>query len=472
MRAFTLSRSNPRLLMGILPFLLLPALRAREDQAQFGRFGTVHLYDQSARPKRVILFVSGDGGWNLGVVDMARELSTLDALVVGIDIRTYMKALAASKERCLYPAADFEALSKFVQKKLDYPTYVVPLLVGYSSGATLVYATLVQAPSNAFLGAISMGFCPDLPLDKPMCRGNGLAWQPGPRGKGYSFLPASTLNVPWVALQGTIDQVCDPKMTADYVRKVPHGELLLLSKVGHGFSVPRNWMPQFRDAVARITAGPGRPVTASRAAAIGDLPLIEVPASGSQSGTLAVIVTGDGGWGVTDRGIGESLAARGVPVVGLNSLQYFWNTKTPEQAARDLGRILSHYLDKWQKEQAVLIGYSLGADALPFMINRLPPNLRARIGLAVLIGLGSTVAFEFHLADWLGTFVHPHSLPVRPEVEKLKGLKILCFYGREDSDALCKNLEPALATAVELEGGHRVGRGFEKILDSILAELK
>jgi len=313
MKPFGLSRSGPRwkrLLTGVLPFIFLPALSATEDQAHFGRFGTVHLYYQSARPSRVVLFASGDGGWNLGVVDMARELSALDALVVGVNIRTYMNALAASTERCLYPAADFEALSKFVQKKLDYPTYIVPVLVGYSSGATLVYATLVQAPSNTFLGAISMGFCPDLPLTKPMCRGSGLAWQPGPKAKGYSFLPTNTLEVPWIALQGTVDQVCDPKMTEDYVKKVPHGELLLLPKVGHGFSVPRNWMPQFRNAFARITAGARRPVTAFQAEAIGDLPLIEVPASGSQSGALAVIVTGDGGWGVTDRGIGKNLAAR------------------------------------------------------------------------------------------------------------------------------------------------------------------
>jgi type IV secretory pathway VirJ component len=61
---------------------------------------------------------------------------------------------------------------------------------------------------------------------------------------------------------------------------------------------------------------------------------------------------------------------------------------------------------------------------------------------------------------------------VRPEVEKLKGLRILCFYGRDDDDALCRQLDPALATNLELEGGHRVGRGFERIVESILMELK
>ncbi len=227
-------------------------LHAAEEPLNFGRFGKVTLYYQSPHPSNVVLFVSGDGGWNLGVVDMARELSLLDSLVVGIDITHYMRELAKSKEKCLYPAADFELLSKFVQKKLNFPKYVTPVLVGYSSGATLVYATLVQAPSNTFRGAISLGFCPDLPLTKPLCRGSGLEWEPGPKGKGVNFLPATTLEVPWIALQGTIDQVCDPNATENYVKKVKGGEIVILPGVGHGFSVPKNWMPQFKRAFSRL----------------------------------------------------------------------------------------------------------------------------------------------------------------------------------------------------------------------------
>ena len=150
--------------------LLATNLFARsEDSLRFGRFGKVMLYRQSPTPSHVVLFVSGDGGWNLGVVDMARELASLDALVVGIDIIHYLKQLESSTAKCSYPAADFEALSQFVQKQFNYASYVTPVLVGYSSGATLVYATLVQAPTTTFRGAISLGFCPDLPLTKNFC---------------------------------------------------------------------------------------------------------------------------------------------------------------------------------------------------------------------------------------------------------------------------------------------------------------
>jgi len=190
-----------------------------ESVLSFGRFGTVAIYRQSPHPGHVVLFVSGDGGWNLGVVDMAKALAELDTLVVGIDISHYLRSAAAARDSCTSAAVDFEALSQYVQKRLGMPDYVPPVLVGYSSGATLVYATLVQAPPNTFRGAISLGFCPDLPLKKPFCAGQGLAFGPGPKGKGVSFLPTNKLEAPWVALQGTIDETCLPGATELYVKQ-------------------------------------------------------------------------------------------------------------------------------------------------------------------------------------------------------------------------------------------------------------
>ena len=183
-----------RIIPCLMMLFIAPLLVAKEESLTFGRFGTVYLYYNMPQPAHIALFVSGDGGWNLGVVDMARELASLDSLVVGIDINHFIKQMESSKESCLYPAADFEALSKFVQKKLDYPSYRTPILIGYSSGATLIYASLVQAPPNTFLGGISLGFCPDLPLTQSMCPGSGLGWTAGPKGKGYSFLPAKSLD--------------------------------------------------------------------------------------------------------------------------------------------------------------------------------------------------------------------------------------------------------------------------------------
>jgi type IV secretory pathway VirJ component len=190
-----------------------------ETTVRFEPFGKIALYQTSARPNNVVIFISGDGGWNLGVVDMARALSKLDALVAGIDINDYLRALAHTSAKCAYPAADFENLSKFIQKSKGFAQYRQPVLVGYSSGATLAYAVLAQAPPNTFRGAVSLGFCPDLVLAAPLCRGSGLQWQEPVKGKTYLFLPADHLTAPWIAFQGTIDKVCNAVETEQFAEK-------------------------------------------------------------------------------------------------------------------------------------------------------------------------------------------------------------------------------------------------------------
>jgi type IV secretory pathway VirJ component len=457
-----------KLLIGLFLFLanllsINPA--AAEEKLVFGRFGEVTIYHPKGEVKNVTLFVSGDGGWNLGVIDMARSLADLDTLVVGINITHYLKELANSGEKCSYCAADFEELSHFVQKKLGLPRYLPPVLVGYSSGATLVYGVLVQAPTGTFRGAISLGFCPDLPLSHPLCKGEGLESEPGPKGKGFSFLPAPQLKSPWRAMQGTIDQVCDPAATEAFVTKTSQAKVFILPKVGHGYSVPRNWLPQFKQAFAEVVKE-AEPVAAV-ATPIADLPVHEVFAQGDGK-TMAVIITGDGGWAGLDRELAAALAAKGIPVVGLDSLQYFWTPRTPEGAARDLERLLEHYRATWHSERVILVGYSFGAEVLPFLVNRFTPAWRARIAQVDLLGPGPSSSFEFHLSDWLGGGTKGDARPVKPEVEKLGDLKVRCFYGREEKDSLCPELDPARVSLEPLGGSHHFGGNYGAIATRIL----
>ena len=454
--------------------LLLTATTARpqsvtEDSLSFGRFGTTHLY-QPVHPTQVVLFVSGDGGWNKGVVDMARSLAAMQALVVGIDITHLLKQLSIASETCSYPAADFEALSQYVQQKVRMADYITPLLVGYSSGATLVYAVLVQAPPNTFLGAVSMGFCPDLPLVKPFCKGNGLEFEAGPKGKGFSFLPARKLSAKWIAFQGLADQVCNPDEVKRYADQVENAEVVLLPKVGHGFSVQKNWLPQFKHAIELVAAKTPEQYRPSLQD-LADLPLVEVPAPavGAYQQLMAVIVSGDGGWASIDRQIGEFLSQSGIAVVGLNSLKYFWTRKTPDQSAADLTRILWAYLRAWNKQKVILIGYSRGADVLPFMVSRLREDLLSRVVLTALLGPETSVDFQFHIADLLGGGTHSTDLPTLPEVQKLYGQRLACFFGADESNSLCTHLDSSQVEIVQLKGGHHFGGDYAGIARQIMA---
>jgi type IV secretory pathway VirJ component len=201
------------------------------------------------------------------------------------------------------------------------------------------------------------------------------------------------------------------------------------------------------------------------------LPLVEVPATHGTSDTLVVFVSGDGGWAAIDRGISKVLASDGMPVVGLNALEYFWTKRTPESASRDLATIIDRYLGAWHKSRVLLIGYSRGADVLPAMVNRLPAETQARIRMLVLLGPSPKVEFEFHVADWMRNT--SAGLLVKPEVDKLVSQRILCLSGEDDHDSLCRELtgRPNIEV-VTLKGAHHFDGGYDKLGQIIIEHLK
>jgi type IV secretory pathway VirJ component len=241
-------------LVGVL-VCFATSVAAQDELVDDSTFFRVVLNHTTPTPPHVVLFVSGDGGWNQGVRDMSATMAALDTLVIGIDIRYYMRTLRNSEAPCSDVAGDLASLARAVERRLGYAREVAPWLAGYSSGATLVYAALVQAPPGTFQGAMSFGFCPDLPLVKPMCRGNGLEWDAIVGARGFNFRPSPLLRQPWVAFQGDIDQVCSPAATRAFVAATAHGEIVELARVGHGFAVLRNWRGQFDEVFRRLQRG-------------------------------------------------------------------------------------------------------------------------------------------------------------------------------------------------------------------------
>lgn len=205
-------------------------------------------------------------------------------------------------------------------------------------------------------------------------------------------------------------------------------------------------------------------------AAAAKLPLVDIPPTSGSSDTLVVFLSGDGGWARIDREIARVLAGNGMPVVGLNSLQYFWTRRTPEGAARDLQTILEGRLAQYHKTRAVLVGYSRGADVIPIMASRLPPELRAKIRLIALLGPSPRVELEMHVADWLRD--SHRGIPVRPELEKLAGVKTLCIYGEDDRDSLCSGLSMPNLQVIMLRGGHHFEGDYPALAKLILEGLR
>jgi type IV secretory pathway VirJ component len=203
---------------------------------------------------------------------------------------------------------------------------------------------------------------------------------------------------------------------------------------------------------------------------VSDLPLVELPVQ-SDSPELVVLLSGDGGWAGLVRDVSAVLNDSGLSVVGLDCLRYFWARKTPEQTAADMERLLDHYLSVWHKTGVVLAGYSRGADVLPATAVRLPEERRSQIRLIALIGAATSVQFEPTALGILNLHVSGPTIPLMPDLEKLRGTRILCFYGSDERDTICSSMDPELAECVKLEGGHHFGGDFQAIGRRIAAEL-
>jgi type IV secretory pathway VirJ component len=455
--------------MSRLALLLLASLAwaagvsAAEQTMPAGPFGTVTVYTPEGKPQSVVLFISGDGGWQLGVVRMAQQLVAKNAVVVGIDVRRYLAAITRAQRSCRSLAGDFENLSHAVQKQLHLNEYHVPVLIGYSSGATIVYATLAQGPPGTFAGGMSLGFCTDQDFKGArLCPGTGLRYKRNAKG-AYVLEPDPKLAQPWVALQGQQDMVCPPAKVDRFVAAIPDATLVKLPKVGHGFGVERNWVPQFLSAYEGI----GEHLPPAPVASLQDLPLTEVPAR-VPSRRIALIMTGDGGWAGLDRELAARLAANSVPVVGLNSLEYFWSKRSADQTTADVTRVLRHYLAQWHAERILLIGYSFGAEVLPFVVNRLPEDLRERIIALYLLGPGTTASFEIHVADWIPG-LPAEGVPIAPELERLRDTPVLCIQGAAESDSLCPLLPAGRFTRAVLGEGHHFSGDYATLVARILA---
>jgi type IV secretory pathway VirJ component len=198
-----------------------------------------------------------------------------------------------------------------------------------------------------------------------------------------------------------------------------------------------------------------------------DLPLVRVAREHTDA-PLVVFFSGDGGWAALPRSIAARLRGSGLEVVGWNSLRYFWHRRTAAETAHSLEAVMEAYGSK-DGRPVFLVGYSFGADVLPFVVNRLSAPARARVEGVALLGFAPRAAFQFHLPGWLDVQLGP-TYPTAPEVRLLaeRGIPVLCVNGTAERHQGCAHVAGAGVATRRIQAGHAFHGRYRRLAALVL----
>lgn len=426
------------------------------SEISHGRFVRTPVRLPQGEVKRFVL-------WFADGLDAARRKARVDALVAdgamvaSVDVAALETALRKDGGECSFSSGDVENFSRYVQAYYRLPTYHLPLLLGDGEGAAFAYAIAAQGDATLFAGAVTAGFCPTLRLPRSLCADGALKL--GVEA-GHARLQPAPLRVPWLSAAPREDAACKADETNAFVAAIPQARAFARTAQGDA-------TPGLRAAL--VSLGAQRHVSLPPPPAdLEGLPITEVAAAaGGNLDSFAIFVSGDGGWADFDKSVAARLSRAGVPVVGVDSLRYFWTPRTPRSFAVDIDRVARYYSARWKRDNVILIGFSQGADVLPGGYNQLPPATAKAVRLTALISPGRNAEYEFHLSNWIGG--SGKGLPIAPQVARMPPGRVLCIYGSDDGDALCPKLPKGAASVAKMPGDHHVGGDYDGVASRVLS---
>jgi type IV secretory pathway VirJ component len=387
-----------------------------------GRYGQVALTKPAGAMTGFVVLFSERSGWSPSDQQAADALAAKGAMVVGVDTMKYAAKIKADKteKSCHNLVGDAENMSHQLERTVQTNRYYAPILVGTGQGATVAESALKQAPDNTVAGAVSLAADPMLDT---------------------RFDP------------------CAPDATIIHAKGLPgFFEYTAVLETGRSKA----------DALVAMTAPHLKKAEPVSDSDVSDLPLIELRAA-QPTDLLAIVISGDGGWRDLDKTMALALQKDGVSVIGIDSLRYFWGEKTPQQTANDLARVIRAYNARWHTSHVALVGYSFGADVMPFAYNRLPDAVREQVSYVSLMGFSPAADFQIRVTGWLGMPASDKALKVRPEFDKLPPAMVQCIYGEKEEDTLCPQLTKTGIEVVKLPGDHHFGGDYDALARRILA---
>jgi type IV secretory pathway VirJ component len=209
---------------------------------------------------------------------------------------------------------------------------------------------------------------------------------------------------------------------------------------------------------------------AQNAPALVQLPVNILPAAGDTGKPMVMYITGDGGWNKFSKNLGQALADKGYPVISLNAKDYFWKKKTPAQAAADITLLIRTYQKIWNRNKIMLVGYSFGADVMPFIFNDLPADISARVVNISLLSPAANTDFEIHIAVMFGAgFSGGES--VVTAINKITAKPLTFIFGKDENDLPLDQLKIRNYVVIRMEGGHHYDGDETALSNTIISHI-
>ena len=118
-----------------------------------------------------------------------------------------------------------------------------------------------------------------------------------------------------------------------------------------------------------------------------------------------------------------------------------------------------------------MIGYSFGADVLPFILNRLPKDIHDKILVSFLMAPSESTDFEIHWSDIFGGNTK-RSMDVLMELNKLVNDKIVIISASDDGHSALNKITLKRYTHEVLPGGHHFDGNTDEIIKVILNDME
>jgi type IV secretory pathway VirJ component len=186
------------------------------------------------------------------------------------------------------------------------------------------------------------------------------------------------------------------------------------------------------------------------------LPIVESKST-ENNDYYIIFLTGNGGLTNIVQSVTHYLNSKNVSVLAINTKKYLWSEKKPAQIACDLEALIERYNSKWGQKKVVFMGYSMGAEVLPFALNCMEDKYMHELIDLILIGPWEKATFKVRLRDYF--FEINKGTDIYPELLKMKTKKayVIC----DDSKiSICnKKLEGVIDHDL-LGGGHHFNHDY------------